>query len=564
MNSSIEYKTLPDHKMNEKLTTILRKIDLPTLIKLVGPVIVSAIDSVQETSDETAMASVLAMKYDHLVFTSKPIREAVINSLAMDDALLLGKKCGLAASDYKVYRLLTRFFIDSYNHLKSRILVDFFNLPQDFYFKQSIDERPDRERVTAPFGQEIKLLSYLHPYQKRIKDEAMKRLDYKFEKSFFIQMPTGAGKTYTALECVVDLMRKPRFLDDDSKPTTDKFVVWLVDRNELAEQALESFKRLWQVRGDHEIDVFRFFKNFEPDFPVSPGGIVFAGFDKMYAVMKNPEHSAFKAMRYMLNNTELLIVDEAHHSLADTYYACIQQFQQIPNIKLMGLSATPGTTDQETTRQLVELYSADKITIRDDYWKPVADPIIYLQEQKYLARLKNQLLETGIQASGNSEDTVLTGLAANSERNEKIMEQIQLADEQGEATIVFACTLDHVYALLVLCRAYKIKARYIIGDVEQVDRITILQDFKNREFNILINLDILSTGIDLPIVQKIIIARPISSPNLLSQILGRALRGPKNGGNEENIVINIKDNLINFPGSSFLYNYYQSDWEIVN
>jgi len=129
---------------------------------------------------------------------------------------------------------------------------------------------------------------------------------------------------------------------------------------------------------------------------------------------------------------------------------------------------------------------------------------------------------------------------------------------------VFACTLDHVYALLILCRAYGIGAKYIIGDIDQSDRIGILEQFKKKEYNILINLDILSTGIDLPNIQKVIIARPISSPNLLSQILGRALRGPNNGGNSENTIINIKDNLVNFPGTSFLYNFYQSEWEVIN
>ena len=550
--------------MNDKLTKILRRIDLPTLIKLVGSVIINAIDSVHDTKDETALATVLVLKYDSFVFNSKGIRLAVINSLPIDDVLTLSNRCAIVATDYKAYGLLEKYFNEGYNFIKSKILVDFFDLPDSFYFNPTIDSRLPKETIIAKFGQEIKLLSYLHPYQKRIKDEAMVRLNVKDEKSFFIQMPTGAGKTYTALECVVDLMRKPRGIDDFGKPLPNKFIVWLVDRNELAEQALEAFKKLWLVRGDHDINLFRVFKNFEPDFNIEPGGIAFVGFDKLYSVLKNPGHSAFNSIKYLIENTELLIVDEAHHSLAETYFACISKFRDTPFMKLMGLSATPGTTDIETTNKLVELYSADKITIRNENWKHIGDPIEYLQNLGYLARLKTQLLETGITTAEYNEDSVLTNLAANSNRNKKIIEQIQLADSNNEATIVFACTLDHVYALLILCRAYDIKAKYIIGDIDQSDRIGILDEFKRKEYNILINLDILSTGIDLPNIQKVIIARPISSPNLLSQILGRALRGPKNGGNSENTIINIKDNLVNFPGTSFLYNFYQSEWEVIN
>jgi hypothetical protein len=43
---------------------------------------------------------------------------------------------------------------------------------------------------------------------------------------------------------------------------------------------------------------------------------------------------------------------------------------------------------------LVELYSKDKISIRDDEWKPVIDAIKYLQEGGYLARLTTKILET--------------------------------------------------------------------------------------------------------------------------------------------------------------------------
>ena len=52
-------------------------------------------------------------------------------------------------------------------------------------------------------------------------------------------MPTGSGKTYTALEVAVDLFRYPR---------NNRFVVWLVDSNELAEQAFETFSDLWRLK----------------------------------------------------------------------------------------------------------------------------------------------------------------------------------------------------------------------------------------------------------------------------------------------------------------------------
>ena len=78
--------------------------------------------------------------------------------------------------------------------------------------------------------------------------------------------------------------------------------------------------------------------------------------------------------------------------------------------------------------------------------------------------------------------------------------------------------------------------------------------FKKGELKVIINHGLLATGIDLPSVNKLIITRPIGSPILYSQIIGRALRGPKNGGNETNIIVNIRDNLINYRDANLLYN----------
>ena len=551
--------------MNERLLNIISKIDLPTLHKLVGIVILKAIRAVNKGEDERAIAEILLLKYDILILNNKEIRMGIINSLSITDAIILCKKSGLDTEEnFKAYQILINFYSLSYNSVKSKYFIDFFELDEKFLFKQIVELREPKEIITASFGEEVKILSYLHDYQKRVKDETMIRLNQKTEKSFFVQMPTGAGKTYTALECVVDLMRRTRGLDDNQNPISDKFIVWLVDRNELAEQAMESFKKLWKLRGDHEIAAFRVFRDFEPEFSNEKGGVVFAGFDKFYSVLKNPNHKAFSSIKYLIRNSELLIIDEAHHSLAETYFACINQFRDVPFIKVMGLSATPGSSDLETTQKLVELYSADKISIKDEHWKTVGDEIGYLQAGGYLAKLTTKLLETGITPIEGTENRVLDDLASNSERNQKIIDQILLANVNNESTIVFACTLDHVYALLILCRANNINAKHIIGEVDQADRIGILEQFKRKEYNILINLDILSTGIDLPNINKVIIARPINSPNLTSQILGRALRGPKNGGNERNIIINIKDNIVNFPGTSFLYNYYQAEWENIN
>ena len=336
------------------------------------------------------------------------------------------------------YVSLSKYF-STYSKKKSKELINFLRISEKYLIKSIEDNRMEKEIVQIEYGEKIEALSYLHLYQKNIKDQIMPRLIEKREKRFFVQMPTGAGKTFTALECVVDFLRAPR--------TTEKrFIVWLVNTNELAEQALRSFKRLWRQKGDKPIKVMRLFKHFNPEFKVEKEGVIFAGFDKLFPMLK-PSHPNHSNAKELISNTSFLIIDEAHHSPAETYKSTIDRFYQTPFINILGLSATPGSQDLDRTRELIDMFSGDIIIMRDENNNPIQDPIKYLQKRGYLANLLTKILETDITENNSDETRVLDGLASNSERNLKILEQIKIANNNNEATLVFACTLDHVYAL---------------------------------------------------------------------------------------------------------------------
>ena len=46
--------------------------------------------------------------------------------------------------------------------------------------------------------------------------------------------------------------------------------------------------------------------------------------------------------------------------------------------------------------------------------------------------------------------------------------------------------------------------------------------------------------------RAIIVARPVYSPNLYFQMIGRGLRGPLNGGDERCLILNVRDNIENY------------------
>ncbi len=538
--------------MDSKETVLLRRIGLEGLSKHCGQLILNAISTVFNTDLDKELAKILILRNQNETFSIGEIRKDIIDTLNENEVSDFCSYLGMKQKDYIDGIIkIQNYFDKGYNVKKSEQFIKYFGLDHRFIKVKEVDEREETERITVKYNEKICLKPYLHPYQKRVKDTVIERLSYPGSR-LMVQMPTGSGKTFTSLESVVDLLRIP---------FQQKFAVWIVNTNELAEQALQSFKYVWKVKGDRELNVHRLFKGFEPEISNSEGGMVFTSFPKFYSVLTNPAHPYYQKLWELIKNTEILIIDEAHKSVASTYSDCINAFIGGGEAKVLGLTATPGRNCFEESIELSEMFLSNIVNVTDDNNNSVADALKYLQDENYLAEIETAEFESGVDVDWtNDEHRVLTSLAANPTRNEKILEQIKLADQKEEATVVFACTKDHVLALHILCNGQNIESRFITGDIPQAERLAILEGFKEGKFNILLNLDMLSTGIDLPNTNKIIISRPITSIVLYSQIIGRALRGPLNGGNKKNTLVNLIDNIKNYPSGSFIYKSFSEFW----
>ena len=163
--------------MENTLLKILTRIDLPTLHRLVGVVILNAIKSVNKGEDENELSKILILKFDKLILNEKEIREAIINSLNKDEIKNLGSRCVLKNKGGSIYSNTIEFFSRGYNEPKSKVLADFLDLDSSYYFKDIVDTRSEKELITANYGEQVNILSYLHPYQKRVKDEVMYRVN---------------------------------------------------------------------------------------------------------------------------------------------------------------------------------------------------------------------------------------------------------------------------------------------------------------------------------------------------------------------------------------------------
>jgi superfamily II DNA or RNA helicase len=168
--------------------------------------------------------------------------------------------------------------------------------------------------------------------------------------------------------------------------------------------------------------------------------------------------------------------------------------------------------------------------LSDQLGNYLPSPIQYLIDHTFLSRINSKLLNN---SEGNvSEAEYYRTL------NKAVMNECKQIIERKENTIIFAKSKSHAVALSIFLKNNGIENGLIIGETPDVVRKQLLQDFTNKEnnLNILVNHLILSTGIDVPGMNSIMILGEINSPSLGLQILGRAMRGPKNGGNKENTI----------------------------
>ena len=131
---------------------------------------------------------------------------------------------------------------------------------------------------------------------------------------------------------------------------------------------------------------------------------------------------------------------------------------------------------------------------------------------------------------------------------------------QNKSIIVFACSLDHANFLNEMCSQKNIKSASIDKVTTPNSRRKYIEQYKNKEIRVLFNYGVLTHGFDAPNTEVVIIARPTQSPILYNQMIGRGLRGPEVGGNEECILVDIKDNIIGLPNERGTFTMYRDNY----
>ena len=132
-------------------------------------------------------------------------------------------------------------------------------------------------------------------------------------------------------------------------------------------------------------------------------------------------------------------------------------------------------------------------------------------------------------------------------RNRAIIKSIGNLDPEWPV-LVFAGSVAHAQALAAILVLKDVPAVAITAETGAAARRHQIEQFRSGDIRVLTNYGVLTEGFDAPKVRAVCIARPTYSPSLYQQMIGRGLRGPLNGGDEECLIIDVEDNIEMYEG----------------
>ena len=403
-------------------------------------------------------------------------------------------------------------------------------------------ENINAQTITPALGKNPRQL-YEH------QEEAIRKLDAMDKRGSFrtlLVLPTGGGKTLTAAYW---LLRNA--VDQNKK------ILWLAHRHLLLEQAAEAFAR----NAYTDTMVNRTVFNYRIISGMHDKPVHIQKTDRILIASKDSMIRSLDKLKNWLNGEEIyLVIDEAHHAVAKSYKKIIQYVaDHTKSMKLLGLTATPFRTSEDEQGALKQVFTDDIV------YKTDLDTLIkkgILATPTFIDCNTNiQFTEhLGVQALKSIEnldtlpENIVNDIAGSKERNRIIVDEYINNYEKYGPTIVFALNKNHAITLNALFnekgKKYGIKSEFIISEVQDmITGITLsnadnerkIEAYRNGEIQVLINVNILTEGTDLPKTHTVFLTRPTVSTTLMTQMVGRALRGLKAGGTKEAYIVSFVD-----------------------
>ncbi len=514
--------------------TFMTRVEAESVQELLGVDLIRVMraTSTKEFSLSEQRALLLEQMSPEQLLANKKSRDVLLDLLRTEEAQVLCRI--LRIDDAKPFSSLKRCRFGRENLKK---LNEFFSVTPVEEFQEDVESHKLLTRVMPSYP--------LFAHQLKASNEALYLLRNEHRK-VLLHMPTGSGKTRTALTIISNFLW--------AQPSST--ILWLAHSEELCEQAASEFETAWNHLGSHEIRVVRYWGSEDLSSADMNQAFVVAGLQKLYSRAK----SDIAFIGQLGSKCSLVVMDEAHQAVAPTYKTLLEAlFDPFPSSSLLGLSATPGRTwdDLDADEELARFFGRSKVRLEIPGFD---NPVDYLIENEYLAKptFRSLLVNSGFNLTDSDRKaiqdrfeipkSVMKRLSENEARNVKVIAEIFSLARYHKRIIVFAATVAHANVLAFTARANGLWSYAITGGTEQATRKKLIEEFQSdsNDVRVLINYGVLTTGFDAPLTSAALIARPTVSLVLYSQMVGRAMRGRRAGGNSDCEIVTVVDSAL--PG----------------
>lgn len=320
----------------------------------------------------------------------------------------------------------------------------------------------------------------LRPYQQQAKEAIQTEWQKGILKTLLV-LPTGTGKTIVFSKLIEDCVR------DGERAMV------LAHRGELLDQAADKLSKSTGLGCATE-------KAEE------------SCLGSWYRVVVGSVQSLMREKRlkqFPPDYFDTIIVDEAHHCLADSYQTVLKYFDQA---KVLGVTATPDRSDMRNLGQYFE-------SLAYEYTLPKAIKEGFLTPIKALT-IPLKLDLTGVGTQAGDFKTADLGTALDPYLHQIAEEMAQHC--RGRKSVVFLPLIKTSQKFRDILEAKGFQAAEVNGGSD--DRAKVLEDFEAGKYDVLCNSMLLTEGWDCPAVDCIVVLRPTKVRGLYCQMVGRGTR----------------------------------------
>ena len=404
----------------------------------------------------------------------------------------------------------------------------------------------------------------LFPHQRRALSALLDLLELQHDRAV-LHMPTGGGKTRTTMNLVCDRLRR----------SDRAAVLWVASTKELLSQAAQEFASAWRYLGNRDVPIHAAWEGRDWEPTEINDGLLVASLPTLYQFLKK---RGIQEMDRLGASLQLIVFDEAHQAIANTYREVIERLSVSGNpiTPIVGLTATPGRSylgnDQDD--ELAEFFGQKKVMLDTTVEGGPSNPVDYLIEHGYLANTEFELIghtesETGEQQHSagypdDLEDSSDLDMNTSEYIELVVTKTLELVREGHVRILVFAASVGLAKTVASVLRVAGINAQSVDGSTDLAVRDTLIREYttRSRDPRILVNFGVLTTGFDAPQTSAAVIGRPTRSLSLYSQMVGRAVRGPRAGGNKRAKIATVVDPSVPaFGNIAEAFTHWNTYWE---